>query len=247
MSDTVTWRDEAIALVDASEPESVRKWAIEFQAGRLADEARKRTLAEERRALQASGRKEPLRLHPVALAASQNPAYSKTSGGPVHRILRKLGTSQNVRGNRAKWRLLSDEEKWLAVRAVPAHMSIDHGSPEWLEYAATEEGIHWGVPQWERRQDLRRREKERWEQVARFANEQAIVRWVRELLDSEFSLPDGSRVTWGTATIDDHLERIEMLHKNAVANLEAVTRHEAAVRALTGAGASTLSELEEES
>lgn len=56
-----------------------------------------------------------------------------------------------------------------------------------------------------------------------------IVNWTAELLASEFAIGDGTRVTWGTATVEQHAARISMLTKNVRGNLDAIQRHEAAI------------------
>lgn len=54
----------------------------------------------------------------------------------------------------------------------------------------------------------------------------------KELLNTEFALGDGVRVTWGVATIEQHQKRIVMLRNNINANVEAASRHEAAISLL---------------
>lgn len=50
-----------------------------------------------------------------------------------------------------------------------------------------------------------------------------------ELLSTRFALGDGTMVTWGTATISQHRQRIEMLAKNAAGIVETAGRHKAAI------------------
>lgn len=66
------------------------------------------------------------------------------------------------------------------------------------------------------------------------------MEWTAELLDSTFALADGSRVTWGDATADQHRERVDMFRRNALANLEGAARHEQAIDALMESGAKSL-------
>jgi hypothetical protein len=69
------------------------------------------------------------------------------------------------------------------------------------------------------------------------------MEWTASLLTSTFALPSGQRVSWGQATREQHLERIEMLSHNAAANAEAATRHQIAVNSLDEAGAECLDKL----
>ena len=64
-----------------------------------------------------------------------------------------------------------------------------------------------------------------------------------ELLETQFALGDGRRVTWGEATEADHRKRIALLSNNAAANLEVAARHEVAIQMLADAGLSCLSEM----
>lgn len=56
-----------------------------------------------------------------------------------------------------------------------------------------------------------------------------IVEWTNDLLASEFAVGDGTHVTWGDATREQHITRIGLLTRNARGNLEAIRRHESAV------------------
>lgn len=69
------------------------------------------------------------------------------------------------------------------------------------------------------------------------------MQWTTDLLSSPFALSDGTLITWGEATVEHHRERVEMFQRNAVANMEGAARHEAALRDLTSAGATTLNDL----
>lgn len=70
------------------------------------------------------------------------------------------------------------------------------------------------------------------------------IEWTRELLDSSFAMGDGTFVTWGDATRENHEARIEMHRANAQAGLEGWARHAAAIDAITAAGASCLNDIE---
>lgn len=69
------------------------------------------------------------------------------------------------------------------------------------------------------------------------------LEWTAELLGSSFALRDGTRVTWGQATRDQHLERVDMFVERAEVNMEGAARHEVAVRALQESGARCLDDL----
>lgn len=58
------------------------------------------------------------------------------------------------------------------------------------------------------------------------------MEWTKELLDSKFALPDGTMVTWGEATLEHHNLRIAMLSQNVEGNLQAIKRHEEAIRSI---------------
>lgn len=69
---------------------------------------------------------------------------------------------------------------------------------------------------------------------------EAFMEWTEKLLSASLSLPDGTQVTWGTATAAQHEARIKMLHVNVVANAEAIARHEEALIRLAAYGVDTL-------
>lgn len=72
---------------------------------------------------------------------------------------------------------------------------------------------------------------------------EVIVEWTTELLSAEFALGDGQRVTWGEATVDQHAMRIGLLTQNVRGNLDAIERHEAAIKAISDGGVSRLAEI----
>jgi len=69
-----------------------------------------------------------------------------------------------------------------------------------------------------------------------------IVEWTSELLSAEFATGDGRRVTWGEATIEQHVARIRLLTQNVRGNLDAIARHEAAIATITNSDADNLDE-----
>lgn len=64
-----------------------------------------------------------------------------------------------------------------------------------------------------------------------------------ELLNSVFALGDGTRVTWGDATVEQHQQRIDLLTGMAAGTLETAARHHAAISMLEEAGATCLKQL----
>lgn len=68
---------------------------------------------------------------------------------------------------------------------------------------------------------------------------------LKALLSDTFPLPDGRRVTWGEATVDDHEERAAMLLDHIATVEVTVARHEAAIALIQDAGVSCLAEIDE--
>ena len=90
------------------------------------------------------------------------------------------------------------------------------------------------------------REREMWAACRRLLDrytEDLKMKWTAELLDSTFALRDGTVVTWGEATVEQHEDRRQMFLDNAHANMEGAARHEVAVRELRESGAATLREM----
>lgn len=77
--------------------------------------------------------------------------------------------------------------------------------------------------------------------IDRFAAE-LRMEWNDELLRSDFALADGSKVTWGDASREDHEWRASMHSKNAAAGIEGAARHRAAIDLLVQTGANTLND-----
>jgi len=69
------------------------------------------------------------------------------------------------------------------------------------------------------------------------------IKWTQELLASSFGMPDGTSVTWGEATIEQHQIRAAMFSSNAQANIEGAARHQKAIQDLAESGVPTLGEL----
>lgn len=156
----------------------------------------------------------------------------------VHSLRIKMGSALHG-SNPERWNALSREERHLFVRAFPAHPSIDREGPDWIDYLATPAG----------RIGLALVEASDNESLARTARRNALlnkirfdtaVEWTKEILETDFALHDGTRVTWGAATAEQHQARIAMLYGHATASAEAAARHDAALQTLADFGASCL-------
>lgn len=67
--------------------------------------------------------------------------------------------------------------------------------------------------------------------------------WNEALLAGEFALPDGSRVTWAAATVEQHRVRADQLEAISVGNMATASIHRRAISDLQAAGAGCLAEL----
>lgn len=65
----------------------------------------------------------------------------------------------------------------------------------------------------------------------------------KTLLESQFALGDGRKVTWVKATKGEHQKRIALLEGNILANTEAAARHRKAIQLLEKHDAACLGEL----
>lgn len=68
------------------------------------------------------------------------------------------------------------------------------------------------------------------------------LEWTRELLQSTFTLEDGSRVTWGGATEAMHRERAAMFSGLAEINAQGAERHREAIREIRRLGVACLND-----
>jgi hypothetical protein len=65
----------------------------------------------------------------------------------------------------------------------------------------------------------------------------------RELLDTFFALGDGTRTTWGSATIAEHEQRIELLARQSAGVIDTAASHRAAIDMIGEAGVTCLAEV----
>ena len=85
--------------------------------------------------------------------------------------------------------------------------------------------------------NARREEEQRlWrEAVDGLIEERAVdagMEWTAALLTSTVAMPDGTRVPWGEATIEQHAARLNALAQHASTELATATRHRAAIEAI---------------
>ena len=73
--------------------------------------------------------------------------------------------------------------------------------------------------------------------------EQTRFEVTAELLDTVFATGDGTRVTWGDATVLQHQERVDMLTRMMVGTSETAAMHIRAVDMIKDAGVETLAEV----
>lgn len=120
------------------------------------------------------------------------------------------------------------------------------GKREWEEFTKSPEFPEWEVRERELQQRLDECNRRLWDKLEdnlRIYTEEMRVQWTQELLDSQFNMPDGTTVTWGTATREQHEARYEMFKNNAMANMEGAARHKQAMQQIDSAGVTTLLEL----
>jgi hypothetical protein len=65
------------------------------------------------------------------------------------------------------------------------------------------------------------------------------------LLVETFPLPNGERVAWGAATVEQHEQRIGMLQRHVDGVLVTIDRHQLAIETIVAAGVTCLAEVEE--
>lgn len=84
--------------------------------------------------------------------------------------------------------------------------------------------------------------KQMWGVVDEFVSD-LRAEWTRDLLDTPFHLVDGTAVTWGEATVEQHQARADMFVEHAQANVEGAARHQKAIADMNAAGVPTLNAL----
>ena len=66
-----------------------------------------------------------------------------------------------------------------------------------------------------------------------------------DLYRERFALGDGTSVTWGRATIEQHQQRIAMLEKLQAGIAATIERHRTAIRTIESAGATCLEDIKQ--
>lgn len=84
-----------------------------------------------------------------------------------------------------------------------------------------------------------------WDPYTAQVKKEARLELTKELLESTFALGDGRHVSWGQATMHDHVQRIELLMRNAAGSVVTAKLHEEAIRLIQEADAGCLNELVE--
>lgn len=131
-------------------------------------------------------------------------------------------------------------ERAAEVRLMPEMVSRDKQTGWWY----SEEGRALKA----RQEAKYEAERIKWDGLAYITVEKihknVILDFNAKLRESKFAMPDGSQVAWGEATVEQHSERIEMLMKNAMGNIDAAQRHRTAIEEILTNGAKCLNDLE---
>lgn len=254
----------ALDHVREAKPETVRRWAVEWRAEWLRREARSEALQVERESTSEPVGDDGQPLQRVVTYRKRNPWVEQRKNADPEkshwRVLQHAGFARTVidalRKERLlgplderrpipldRWARLSPEIRRLTVRVYPLSPGIPRDSVEWIEYAETEIG-QCAISALESRAKEEVERQARRDALINKVKLDAMIEWNEKLLGTEFALADGSRVTWRNATAEQHRARIEMLHVNAGANIEAAARHEAALAVLAESGAACLGEVD---
>lgn len=232
------FKGQALSEVLAADISTVRDWATRWRAEQLSEAHRRASLAvEQANSVRAATAPASMCITPPGDGEAVNLA----------KVLRKVGSAKPyemhlARRRTSDFRKLSDDEKALLFRFYPEHGAIDESDPKWIEYCKTDAG-RFALAHRRRVADRFDEKVERRRLMNEKCQEVQALRRTRELMATEFALPDGRRVTWGDATEQDHRERIAMLDGNIFANIETAARHSAALDLIIEAGARTLGEV----
>lgn len=142
---------------------------------------------------------------------------------------------------------LEVERSASVSRSQQSHETVGRprkGSKQWDRWVQeTEEGREWAQREWEAEARFIQMQNGVIRKALDRYAEDLRVQWTSELLDSTFALRSGAVVTWGDATVEQHVERMDIFLKNAHANMEGAARHEIAIRELRESGAPSLREM----
>jgi hypothetical protein len=137
-------------------------------------------------------------------------------------------------------RLLKDRHREAVVTVERTAMR--QASPRKVT-RTPEEQANWERSEQEHRERMAEIDRRYFDEMKRITDKFANalkVQWTKELLASTFALPDGTLVAWGQATLEQHSIRRDMLLSNAKGNLQAASRHEAAIAAIQEQGVTCL-------
>lgn len=150
-----------------------------------------------------------------------------------------------LRQERTSMALLPD----AALEAV----GVAGGTVRNLPRKGTDERAEWETCTLEGREYVRREAEihdrfldDQFRMVNHFV-ESMHAEWTAELLASTFALADGSLVTWGEASIDQHEQRKAMFERHIQVNAEGAARHAHAIATIRSADAACLSDAVRES
>lgn len=181
----------------------------------------------------------------VDLGADDFAAASDSLVGQTTAVYRQLAVATVVDAIRRRRRQQTAAAEEAAQRAREQEIQAFNESPEARERNARFEA-QWKQRELEREQEelerVRRHGEEMRELVERF-RESIIMEWTAEVLGSAFTLEDGTKVTWGEASIEQHERREAMFTRNAVKNAEGAARHRQAIIDLRAAGVARLADL----
>lgn len=79
--------------------------------------------------------------------------------------------------------------------------------------------------------------------MIRATESQINAEWTPRVLGQSISLPDGTKTTWGAASVEQHQARQRMFAEYAGANIEGAARHARAIRDIERSGVTCLNDL----
>ena len=216
---------ETQRLMDSFTEKEIYELAWLFTLGQVRATMRRRTLDRERRA-ETKGRYSD---GSFRLSPEESKKKQQENPDDYRNWYQEMVTGKTL------WRDIPEKhQRWLFERMHSSQYIPDDYPPK-AKWLTTYEG--------KMTLDRLAKAEERKQKEIRAIKQEAIMEWTEELLQSSLALPDGTIITWGSATRNDHEARIEMLHVNVMANAEAIRRHEAAVIALVSSGKKTLNGL----
>lgn len=121
---------------------------------------------------------------------------------------------------------------------------------EWLNWAREHHGDEWATAELTRRnareeenRALADARKQKWNSVMDSYKAELRAEWTAELLAEQFAMPDGTKVAWGEASIEQHQVRVALFLSQAHTGMEGAARHQKAIDELTARGVAKLNDL----